>query len=276
MKKYIEIVLAFLSLALISLPVLASAHALESTGSSLDIYITLGYYISSLGFLIATVLTFKAFSESSQSGLKNVLMYLSIGTGTFFIITIFQKLAQSGVYSISDESPDIWWHVMFYMAMISFYFAFKTLAKLGGTDANTPVNSNAGKVWGIICAVLLVVIFIIPNWAESIVQMYTSSRLAELGLHHFIAFALAGVVGAYVFSAKIFLGQIGRAISSPMIIAIWALAGQHFWELLVESWKVIDVTSATGEGVEKIFLIIAAICIISASMRLKAFSQGQV
>lgn len=242
---------------------------------SIETLITLGYYISSICFLVATVFTFKAFSKSSQSGLKTVMKYLFIGTGTFFVITIFQKLAQSGVYHISDESPDIWWHIMFYMAMISFYLAFKSLAKLGNTDsANAPVNTEAGKTWGIISAILLVIIFIVPNWAEPLVSTYASSRLAELGLHHFIAFALAGVVGAYVFSAKIFLGQIGRAISSPMIIAIWALAIQHFWELLTESWKVIEVTGETIEGVEKIFLIISSICIISAALRLKKFATA--
>ena len=241
---------------------------------SIDTLITLGYYISSIGFLVATVVTFKAVKSTSQSGLKTVLSYLFIGTGTFFVITVFQKLVASGVYSIGEDSPDIWWHIMFYMAMISFYLAFKSLAHLGSTESSaTAVSNSSGKTWGIISAVLLVVIFIIPNWADQWVVMYTSSKLAELGLHHFIAFVLAGIVGAYVFSAKIFLGQIGRAIASPMIIAVWALALQHFWELLVESWKVIIITPAVGEGVEKIFLTVAAVCIIYSALRLKGFAK---
>ncbi|MES2315416.1 MAG: hypothetical protein V4486_01635 [Patescibacteria group bacterium] len=239
-----------------------------------DTLISLGYYVSSIGFLIASLVTFNAMRKSSQSGLKTVLTYLFIGTGTFFFITIFQKMAASGVYSISDESPDIWWHLMFYMAMFSYYIGFKKLAGLASADASTPVAANAGKTWGIISAVLLVIIFIIPNYAESWVNMYTSSRLGELGLHHFIAFIFAGIVGAYVFSAKIFLGQIGRAIASPMIIAVWAVALQHLWELLNESWKVIIVTPQVGEGVEKIFLTIAAICVIFAALRLKAFAKA--
>ena len=240
---------------------------------NIEALISLGYYVSSVGFLVATIITFNAVKASSQSGIKTVLSYLSIGTGTFFVITVFQKIADIGFYSISDESKDIWWHIMFYLAMISFYFAFKALAGLGSSDNSGTVAVDTGKTWGIISAVVLVVVFIIPNFAESLINTYNNSRLAALGAHHFLAFAMAGVVGAYVFSAKIFLGQIGKAIASPMIIAIWALALQHFWELLVESWKVIEVTGAIGEGVEKIFLTIAAISIIYAVTRLQAFTK---
>lgn len=242
---------------------------------NIETLISLGYYVSSVGFLVATYMTFNAYRKSVQSGLKTVLFYLFLGTGGFFLITVFQKLVEMGLYNISDESQDVWWHFMFFLAMFSFYFGFKSLAKLGNTDQtsqNTAVSTNKAQLWGYFSLFLFAVIFIIPNWAETAINAYTSSRVAELGAHHFIAFVMAGVVGAYLFSAKLFLGQIGKAIASPMIIAIWALALQHFWELLTESWKVFEVTSENIEGVEKIFLIIASICVIVVSLRLRSFS----
>ena len=75
-------------------------------------------------------------------------------------------------------------------------------------------------------------------------------------------------------NTKKYLGQIGRAIANPMVIAIWALSFQHFWELLTESWKVISVSSDNIEGVEKIFLIIASISIAYAAWRLKSFAKA--
>lgn len=236
--------------------------------------ISLGYWISTIGFLVASLVTLNAVRKSSQSGLRTVLVYLFIGTGTFFIITIFQKLG-AGFFGIADESMDIWWHIMFYLAMFSFYLGFKALSSLGSSDsAAAPVNTNSGKAWGIFSLVVLVAVFLLPKMLDPWVIAYNSSKLGELGLHHFIAFVMAGVVGAYLFSAKIFLGQIGKAIANPMLIAIWALSLQHFWELLNESWKVINVTPEVGEGVEKIFLIIAAACITSAALRLKAFAKA--
>ncbi len=242
---------------------------------NLETLISLGYWVSSLGFLIATYITFDAFRKSPQSGLKTVLSYLFIGTGVFFLITVFQKLVASGVYTLGEESPDIWWHVMFYLAMLSYYFGFKTLAKLGTSEVtDTAVSTSKSKLWGFFSLFIVAVVFLIPNWAEPLVNSYTASKVAEFGLHHFVAFALAGVVGAYLFMAKLFFGQIGKAIATPMIFAVWALALQHFWELLVESWKVIQVTPEQGEGVEKIFLTIAAVCVIFVALKLKSFSKG--
>lgn len=239
----------------------------------MEALISLGYYVSTLGFIIAAVVTYNAARAASQSSLKTVLNYLFTGTATFFVITVFQKLAEADVLGISAESTDVWWHIMFYVAMISFYIGFKSLARLGSPDAGTSTSKDSGMVWGIITLVVLVTAFVFAGSSEPMMQAYNSSKLGELGLHHFVAFALAGVVGAYLFSAKLFLGQIGRAIAGPMIIAIWAFAGQHLWELLTESLKVITVTSETIEGVEKIFLTVAAICITVAALRLKSLSK---
>lgn len=237
--------------------------------------ITLAFYVSMAVFLVASVVTFDAMRKAGQSGLKTVLTYLFIGTGIFFVITIFQTLGED-FFQISHESVDIWWHLMFYLAMISYLIGFKALVALGSTDSVTSAKTSvAGVTWGITVVLLLVVIFVIPSKAEPIVINYLTSRFGELGLHHFIAFILAGVVGAYLLSAKIFLGQIGRAIATPMIIGVWAFAIQHFWELLAESWKVMEISGNAIEGVEKIFLTIAAISVIYAALRLKAFSKSQ-
>lgn len=241
---------------------------------NIETLISLGYYVSTIGFLIATVVTFNAARTCGQSGLKTVLNYLFIGTGTFFVITVFQKMSEANVFGISAESTDIWWHLMFYMAMISLYIGFRALARLGSTDQTAVVSADSSTMWGTITLIVLVTAFVFASSSESVMQAYNSSRLGELGAHHFVAFVLAGIVGAYLFSASLFLGQIGRAVASPMIIAIWAFAGQHLWELLYESLKVINVTSETGEGVEKIFLTIAAICITVAALRLKSLSKA--
>ena len=241
---------------------------------NIETLITLGYYVSSAGFLVATVITAIAAGKFGKSTLGSVFSYLFIGTGIFFVITIFQKLG-ADFFMISDESMDVWWHIMFYMALFSFYFGFKALVGLGSAEGSSPSKAiGMEKKWGIAMLILLVIIFIIPNRVESIITAYESSALGQLGLHHFLAFILAGVVGSYLLSAKKNLGQIGRAVAGPMIITVWALCVQHFWELLTESWKVIELTSDKIEGVEKIFLTISAISIIYAASRLKSFAKS--
>ena len=164
---------------------------------------------------------------------------------------------------------------MFYMALFSYYLGFKALIALGFAENEKQVGAiGAEKAWGVLAMILLVIIFIIPSWAEPVVNQYTASNLAAFGFHHFLSFILAAIVGSYLLSAKKNLGKIGQAIANPMIIALWSLAIQHFWELLSESWKVVEVTSENIEGVEKIFLTIASIAVIAAAFRLKAFAKA--
>ncbi|MEK7155667.1 MAG: hypothetical protein AAB734_02200 [Patescibacteria group bacterium] len=239
----------------------------------LESAITFGYYVSTLGFLLATVMMGAAVRQFGKSTLGSIFSYFFIGTGIFFAITIFQKLG-ADFFGIADESMDIWWHLMFYLALISYYFGLRALIGLGSADpSQSGMRQGAEKMWGIGALVIVAAIFVIPSMAEPIVNAYTASPLAALGLHHFLAFLLAGMVGSYLFRAKKSLGQIGRAIANPMIIAIWALALQHLWELQFESWKTVVVTTEVGEGGEKIFLTIAALCVTYAAWRLRTYSK---
>ncbi|MDO8728441.1 MAG: hypothetical protein Q7K26_00960 [bacterium] len=239
---------------------------------SLETLITLGYYLSSLGFLVASIMTAIAAIKFGKSTLGSIFSYLFIGTAIFFIITIFQKLG-ADFFAISDESVDIWWHLMFYMAVLSYYFGFRPLVNLGNSDGQTEEAVGMEKKWGIFSLIVLALIFIIPNMAEPVVTAYETSPVGQLGLHHFIAFILSGMVGSYLLSVKKSFGQIGTAIANPMIVAIWAFGLQHFWELLAESWKIIDITSQNIEGVERIFLIIASLSIAYAALRVKSFAK---
>ncbi len=243
--------------------------------TNLETVITLGYYISSIGFLIASIITYLAVSKFGKSSLGSIFSFLLVGTGIFFIITVFQKLG-GDFFGVSAESVDVWWHLMFFMAYFFYFHSFRLLVSLGNdeTQANQSVRIGSEKKWGLIALILLVIIFIIPKLVDPVITAYSASNLSQLGLHHFFAFILAGVVASYLFTAKKNLGQIGKAIANPMIVAMWAFAFQHFWELLYESWKTVDVTSFVGEGIEKIFLIVAAGCIGYAALRLKSFAKG--
>jgi hypothetical protein len=239
---------------------------------NIETLITLGYYLSSLGFLIATIITAVAVRKFGQSILGSIFSYLFIGTAIFFVITIFQQLG-TDFFMISEESMSIWWHIMFYLAMLSYFLGFKALVDLAASDEALAGTRGREKIWTIFTQVLLVIIFIIPSRAEPIMLSYITSKPFELGMHEFVAFLLAAAIGSYLFRAKSNIGQIGSAIAKPMIIAIWALSLQHFWELLTESWKVIAIPSANVQGVENIFLTIAAISVTYAGLRLKSFAN---
>ncbi|MDO8620179.1 MAG: hypothetical protein Q7R64_02420 [bacterium] len=238
---------------------------------NIESLITLGYYVSSIAFLLATIISAGAARTFGKSALGSIFSYLCIGTGIFFIITVFQTLG-SDFFGISHESVDIWWHLMFYLALFSYFFGFKALVGLASGNVEGGFIGKE-KQWGLLALILLVTIFVIPSSAEGAVQAYLASPLAQLGLHHFLAFIVAGVVGSYLLSVKKDIGQIGIAVASPFILAVWSFSLQHLWELVTESWGVITLTGEQIEGVERIFLTISALCIIYAVIRLKAFAK---
>ena len=241
---------------------------------NVELYAEIASWATSAFFLVSAVIIVLAKMKLGKSALGSIFSYLFIGTSVFFFVTFFLRLGPAH-FGVMDSSLDIWWHLMFYLAMLSYFFGFKALAALGTGEVSDPAKAaTKEKVWGAFVALALIVIFMIPGSVDGYVQLYTSSPLASFGLHHFIAFALAGTVGAYLLSAKKNLGQIGRAIANPMIIAIWALALQHFWELLGESWKVIQIEAEMGEIVERFILIIAAVFITYAALRLKALAKS--
>jgi hypothetical protein len=277
MIKALSRILRYMAAALAVAPVAALAQEMPEmaamTDPNLETAITIGYYLSVGGFLIASVVTFIAVRKFGVSTLGSIFTYLFIGTATFFLITIFQTLG-ADFFGISWASMDVWWHFMFYLAFASYFLGLRQLIGLGSSESGT-VMKGAEKAWGLFAIVALAIIFVIPKMAEPFLAQYNASILYSMGVHHFIAFALAATVGYYLLNARAKLGQIGRAIATPMIVSILALAGQHFWELLFESWEMVSVTDEVGEGGEKIFLTIAAIGLTFAAWRLYSFARGK-
>lgn len=239
---------------------------------NIETLVTFGHYAATFGFFVATTVALMAARKFGKSALGSVFNYLVLGTGTFFVIAVFQTLG-GDFFGISDESMDIWWHVMFYTAFLMYFLSFKALVGLASGDSMEQGALGKENIWGVFVALVLLVAFLGARSLDPIIQIYETSHLSTLGLHHFLAFLLAGFVGTYLFSIRKNIGQIGRAVAMPMLITVYAFCFQHFWELLFESWGVVVISSENGEGIEKIFLTTAAICVIIAALRLKAFAS---
>lgn len=241
----------------------------------IETLISLGYWLPSLVFLVASAITFLAVRKFGKSALGSIFSYILIGTSIFFVITVFQNLG-SDFFRISNQSMDLWWHMMFYMALISFYYGLKFLVGLGTgePDASQGIKIGREKIWAVVAVVLLAMIFVVPNFFEAGVITYTNSYLGQKGLHHLLAVLLSGMVGSYLLLAKKNFGQIGKAIASPMTVAVWVLSFQHILALLTESWGVVAISSQVVEGVERLFLIITAVSLTYAAWRLRSFTRA--
>jgi len=243
--------------------------------TSLDGITTFAGEVSFAAFILATVLLFVVVSKLGKSAMQTIVMYLAIATGVFVAISAFLTLG-ADFFRIQDSSVDIWWHILFYMSFAFYFVALRMLVGLGTSETvpDQDKDMNQARLWGFIALCGVVLVFLLPSWTENMVAMYTNSPLDSFGVHHFIAFIFAGGVAWYLWSARERLGQVGRLIANPIIIAVVALALQHLWELLNESWRVIVVSETVGEGVEKIFLLIAGASLIYGGWKLLQFAKA--
>jgi hypothetical protein len=243
--------------------------------TSLDGITTFAGEVSFAAFILATVLLFVVVSKLGKSAMQTIVMYLGIATGIFVAISAFLTLG-ANFFHIADTSIDVWWHILFYMSFAFYFVALRMLVGLGSVEVggDQEKDMNQARLWGFIALCGVVLVFLLPSWSENIVSVYTNSPLDSWGVHHFVAFIFAGGVAWYLWSAREKLGQIGRIIANPIIVAVIALALQHVWELLHESWKLIQTSGTVGEGVEKIFLIVAALSLIYGGWKLLQFAKG--
>lgn len=238
---------------------------------NIETLILTGYYLSTICFMVSTVIMSMTVRKFGKSALGSVFSYIFVGTAIFFIITIFQKLGSS-FFNIDQSSMDIWWHIMFYLGMISYYFGLRSLVMLANGSSSSIKIGQENK-WGALVAVLLITIFTIPKWADPVISYYANSALAMYGFHHFIAFLMAGSLGSYLLIAKNDLGLIGKAVANPMMVVVWAFCVHQLWGLIFTSWKLIPVSSVVGEGIERIILIVASVSITMVAVKLDGFTK---
>jgi hypothetical protein len=205
-----------------------------------------------------------------RSALGSVFSYIFVGTSIFFAITLFKKLG-TGFFNINQNSIDIWWNIMFYLAIISYYLGLRSLVKLANGD-DTSMKIGSENIWGLVVAIILIVIFIIPKWADPFISQYANSALSGYGFHNFIAFLMAGLLGSYLLIAHNDFGLIGKAIATPMMVVVWAFCMQHLWGLLFK-WYIINPTINLNKGVEIIILIIASVSIAAIAVRIDKFTK---
>ena len=104
MKQLAKRSLLVATMGLLALPIIA--FAADGDPAWLDTAITIGYYASFLGFLVATILMAKAVGSFGRSILSFVFSYLLTGTGIFLVITVFQTLGND-FFGIAAESAQV-------------------------------------------------------------------------------------------------------------------------------------------------------------------------
>lgn len=202
-------------------------------------------------------------------GVMNVIFWsFTLGIFLFGASRLFLLLADSGVYQLHGVTIHIWWHIIFYLGVLSFIWGGVRLTEIA--KSQTPVGfSQKDKILFAIFLLITAGIFLIATPLETMLMpLLVGSPIETLGLHHFVAVILGLVAAFYLFTLKSTWGKLLTVGIMP-IIAFLALIGlQHLWEFLTESLKVIVLPDATIEFIEQLIVIPALLFFNFALLRI--------
>lgn len=230
--------------------------------------------ISVLFMLIAIFTIITSLRGYGKSTIGIALRYFLNATLVLGAIRLIFILDDDNIYHVHDITEMTAWHFLFVYALIFFYMAGRTFAKL--------VNSNSGKSsYNIafslqIFSVLISAATIISMpYADSfLVQYLQNTWFATFGWFHIIAIVFSLIIFVYLYQLKHkFKGYSG--VIGDIYISLALLALIHLWELLNESWKVIMVSDNFGEFLERILWIPVFIFILYSFMKLKKMTTVQ-
>ncbi len=222
-----------------------------------------------LFLLIVALLVIKKVIKKFGGGmLSQLFSYFSVGTIFLILMRLFIHFVELNILSVASGALHFWWHVMFYLAMLSFFFGLKGMVDLADGKEDKIAKMISKWQFTSVVAVLVIMFFSITT-GNSWASFYEGALFENVGLHHFVAFAISALVVYYLVQSKKKIGTIGTGIAMPFTIGLsfWGL--QHFWELLTESWKIILLDDEIIEHVEQYFVIIAVFALIYSFVQLK-------
>lgn len=211
-----------------------------------------------LCFIFALILSLVIRHKKISTAVGVIYTFFSLGTFLIFLSRIFLILNNGGVYTLENVGLHIWWHTILYLGIMCFIIGGKRLLQISN---NIDIKQyNQKDTLTIISFVFFtILIFILSQIVEPLLStILVDSFIDRWGLHHFIVFSLGVYAGNYVLSIRNKWGKTLSVGAIPIFIFITLTGLQHLWELLTESWKIINLVPEKIELVES-YIVIASL-----------------
>ncbi|HVF69940.1 MAG TPA: hypothetical protein VNA13_05240 [Xanthomonadales bacterium] len=242
----------------------------ESGGSILPLALDLANFVL---IDIAMVLIYLAMREYKRAEINTALIYFLIGTLQLGLIRVFLLLVITKVFQLDDAAIVMIWHIIFYIAIFSFYIGARKLFQIANNKAAN-VSRKSAVYFGFISLIFSLSLIASAVQLNSVyVSTFGGFIWDNIGLQHFIAFAQAGLVSLYMFSIRKKIGPNFALIITPLLFTFALFSLIHFWELLTENWKILSLTDDFIELIESVIAFPAYIFIVIAFIRRRAVKE---
>ncbi len=211
--------------------------------------------------------------EFLQSSIGATLMYFLGGVITLGAIRVFLFLADNQILHLHEIGIAIVWHLLFYVAAGVFLIGGLVLVRLVSLR-NQNVSFTKAIIINCLVGLIIAIIFLFGGRIDQTALVYyQGSYWNHFGLHHFIAFIMGGLIAVTLLMVHRRYAGIIRVIAMPMIAAVGILSTIHLWELLTESWQVLQLPDMTIELIEQFLWMPAVLVIIYAFIKFHQSSK---
>lgn len=202
--------------------------------------------------LIYSIRVARTFAATSVGG---VFYYFTTTAFLLGLHRVFHLVGEGSLFSLAEVNMYIWMHFIFYLGIIAFILGAKKLRDMAVKQGTIPFGVWDKTVISILVALAIAPFFIARPLEPMMASIFVGSPVDTLGLHHLFAFILALYAGYFVWKTRLAWGMMLRISMYPFLFFVVFVGVQHFWEALVESWKVLPVGHEVGEIVEQLILI---------------------
>ena len=265
-----RILALLLIVCLLALPILAQEEEESEEEEAIE---AMGMTMQGVNSGLALFIVIAGILVVIQAGriLSGSFLWLTISIFYFGAISVFFLLAEfMHVIAIEDISVALAWHFMFYIATSLFIVALRRLQAFGQTHKQMD-ESRTAFIFFLLGGVLVAIFFSV-KMLDPWLARYEGTFWDTFGLIHFVAATFIGYTAMQLFRLRKSFGRVITAAVKPFIVSLIAFTLVHAWELLAESWKVVDIGEA-GEVLESVLYFIAITAMLYAVWQIKRRSQ---
>ena len=203
-------------------------------------------------------------------GIMNVV-FISFGMSLFLIglSNVFVALYES---SLEDITLHIFWHIIAYLGFLSLIWGGYRIKKIIGSSNPEGFGQKDVVVFATMLAITIMIFITAPVLNLGISKALTGSIVETIGIHHLIAFLLGFIGASYLIYIK---GgpQAGKSITFLSLFLL-LLGFQHLWEIVNETFHMINIDGATVELVEQFIVLPAILFFIAGQKSVINFIKG--
>ena len=199
--------------------------------------------------------------------------YIACGVALLTFTRVFYIVADRGAISVHDDTLEMWWHLIFFLAMFSCIFGGKILSSEdSGRDPHNSVLSL--KLWGVLASLLTAAVFLTAEWLdEPFLAVFQETIWDTFGAQHFVAFVVAALALLHI---SVSVGSdrsndgthLVARMKLPLMTTYGLFSLDHFWELLTEAWEIFVLSEEVIERAEQIIVLPAFLVLAYASWKM--------